>query len=132
MIKHRSVSTLQAKLESVDAAIASHPISSENVQSAHAIIEAIGKDNKELVERTRGTRPARTRRTWENAAARDRELVEAPVVKKIEKLTKKSKPGQHALASLVARVSPVAYSFTNFRGYRLSSSSSGPHAPKGR
>jgi len=78
MIKHRSVSTLQAKLESVDAAIASHPISSENVQSAHAIIEAIGKDNKELVERTRGTRPARTRRTWETAAARDRELVEAP------------------------------------------------------
>ena len=51
MIEHKSVSTLETKLESVDAAVASHPLSSETVKRAHAIIEAIGKDNKELVER---------------------------------------------------------------------------------
>ena len=51
MINHESDAKLQAKLNSVDVAIAAHPLSSESVKSAHAIIEATGKDDKELVER---------------------------------------------------------------------------------
>ena len=38
------------KLETVDAAIAAHPLSNEPVTSAHAVIESNGRDNKELVE----------------------------------------------------------------------------------
>ena len=42
---------LQGKLKTVDAAIAAHPLSCEPITSAHALIEANGRDDKELVER---------------------------------------------------------------------------------
>jgi hypothetical protein len=51
MINRKSDAQLQAELESVDAAIATHELASEPATRAHAIIEAIGKDNKELLER---------------------------------------------------------------------------------
>jgi len=94
MMNRKSGAELQAKLESVDAAIATHQLSSEPVTRAHAIIEAIGKDNKALLERElaeqrlpdleelgriqlRGTASL-----WKLHRERNK------VVKKIEKLTK--------------------------------------------
>ena len=44
-------SRLRLKLTRVDAAIAAHLLSSDRVTSAHAIIEAYGRNDKELVER---------------------------------------------------------------------------------
>lgn len=47
----KSDHALQAKLESIDAAIAAHPYSSERFKGANAVIAATGKDGKDLVER---------------------------------------------------------------------------------
>ncbi len=47
----QSRSVLQGKLDSVNASIAAHPLSSVSVKQAHAIIEAREKSDKEGVAR---------------------------------------------------------------------------------
>lgn len=50
MFNSKSQQELQAKLDAADAAIAAHPLSSERIKRAHAIIESTDGDDKELVE----------------------------------------------------------------------------------
>jgi len=52
MVFHReSLEELEAKLEAVDADIASHPLSSDRVKAAQAIVEARGNKDTEEVSR---------------------------------------------------------------------------------
>jgi hypothetical protein len=51
MFRRDSLDGLNAKLETVDAEIAAHPLSSTAVKEAHAIIEAKGEKDTAAVER---------------------------------------------------------------------------------
>ena len=51
MFHRESLEELEAKLEAVDAEIASHPLSSERVKAAQAIVEALGTQDTEKVSK---------------------------------------------------------------------------------
>ena len=51
MFHSESLEELEAKLEAVDAEIASHPLSSERVKAAQAIVEALGTKDTEKVSK---------------------------------------------------------------------------------
>ena len=51
MFNRQSLKELQAKLASANAAVAAHPLASDRVTRAHAIIESIDSDDKELVNK---------------------------------------------------------------------------------
>lgn len=52
MVHHESDEELHAKLVLVNAALARHPLVSERVTRAHAIIESTDSDDKEMVNKT--------------------------------------------------------------------------------
>lgn len=51
MFNRESEEDLQTKLDSANAAIAGHPLASEPVTRAHALIESTNSDEKELVNK---------------------------------------------------------------------------------
>lgn len=51
MFHRESLEELEAKLEAVDAEIASHPLSSERVKAAQAVVEALGTQGTEKVSK---------------------------------------------------------------------------------
>lgn len=51
MFRQESSDELEAKLQRIEAEIAAHPLASERVERAHAIVEAGDREDKEAIDR---------------------------------------------------------------------------------